>query len=117
MRRALAYGLLASLFFAFTFIFNRSMNLDGGYWLWSAALRFILMLPIMGVIATILFFEATNMVKNTPKHLAIIEATQSGEVIFTLIGTDWRYSFSWRCNACRKRVSGHFDYSGRNGTE
>nr|WP_296040656.1 multidrug resistance efflux transporter family protein [uncultured Blautia sp.] len=50
MRRALAYGLLASLFFAFTFIFNRSMNLDGGYWLWSAALRFIFMLPIMGVI-------------------------------------------------------------------
>lgn len=86
MRRALAYGLLASLFFAFTFIFNRSMNLDGGYWLWSAALRFIFMLPIMGVIATILFFEATNMVKNNPKHLAIIEATQSGEVIFTLIG-------------------------------
>ena len=37
MRRALADGLLASLFFAFTFIFNRSMNLDGGYWLWSAA--------------------------------------------------------------------------------
>ena len=36
--------------------------------------------------ATILFFEATNMVKNNPKHLAIIEATQSGEVIFTLIG-------------------------------
>ena len=44
MRRALAYGLLASLFFAFTFIFNRSMNLEGGYWLWSAALRFIFML-------------------------------------------------------------------------
>ena len=39
-----------------------------------------------GVIATILFFEATNMVKNNPKHLAIIEATQSGEVIFTLLG-------------------------------
>lgn len=29
MRRALIYGLLASLFFAFTFLFNRSMNFSG----------------------------------------------------------------------------------------
>lgn len=50
MKRALIYGVLASLFFAFTFIFNRSMNLDGGYWLWSAALRYIFMLPILGLI-------------------------------------------------------------------
>ena len=39
-----------------------------------------------GVIATILFFEATNLVKSNPKQLAVIEATQSGEVIFTLLG-------------------------------
>lgn len=39
-----------------------------------------------GVIATILFFEATSLVKNNPKQLAVIEATQSGEVIFTLLG-------------------------------
>ena len=39
-----------------------------------------------GVIATLLFFEATNLVKNNAKHLALIEATQCGEVIFTLIG-------------------------------
>lgn len=39
-----------------------------------------------GVIATCLFFRATDMVKNNPKQLAIIEATQSGEVIFTLLG-------------------------------
>ena len=38
-----------------------------------------------GVIATILFFKATDLVKNNPKQLAVIEATQSGEVIFTLI--------------------------------
>lgn len=47
MKKALCYGLLASLFFAFTFIFNRSMNLGGGYWLWSAALRYLFMLPIL----------------------------------------------------------------------
>ncbi len=50
MKRALFFGLSASLFFAFTFIFNRSMNLGGGYWLWGAALRYIFMLPILWLI-------------------------------------------------------------------
>ena len=39
-----------------------------------------------GVIATLLFFEATNLVKDNARHLALIEATQCGEVIFTLLG-------------------------------
>lgn len=47
MKKALIYGLLASMFFALTFILNRSMNLSGGYWLWGAALRYLFMLPIL----------------------------------------------------------------------
>ncbi len=39
-----------------------------------------------GIIATLLFFKATDLVKSDPKKLAVIESTQSGEVIFTLIG-------------------------------
>lgn len=39
-----------------------------------------------GIIATILFFKATDMVKGDSHKLAVIESTQSGEVIFTLIG-------------------------------
>ncbi|WP_027633685.1 multidrug resistance efflux transporter family protein [Clostridium hydrogeniformans] len=39
-----------------------------------------------GVIATLLFFKATDMVKSDPNKLAIIEATQCGEVIFTVLG-------------------------------
>jgi hypothetical protein len=39
-----------------------------------------------GVIATLLFFEATNLTKHNAKQLAVIEATQSGEVLFTLLG-------------------------------
>lgn len=39
-----------------------------------------------GVIATLLFFEATNLVKHNPKQLAVVEATQAGEVLFTLLG-------------------------------
>ena len=39
-----------------------------------------------GVIATLLFFKATDMIKNNPNQLAIIEATQCGEVVFSLLG-------------------------------
>lgn len=44
---AIVYGLAASFFFAFTFILNRAMELEGGSWMWSAALRFILMAPML----------------------------------------------------------------------
>ncbi len=39
-----------------------------------------------GVIATVLFFMATDMVRNNMNKLAAVEATQSMEVIFALIG-------------------------------
>ncbi|GMA57266.1 hypothetical protein GCM10025858_17690 [Alicyclobacillus sacchari] len=39
-----------------------------------------------GVIATALFFAATDMARNSPKWLAVVEATQAGEVLFTLFG-------------------------------
>lgn len=39
-----------------------------------------------GVVATILFFKATDLVKHNPVQLALIEATQCGEVLFTLLG-------------------------------
>ncbi|PKG46417.1 MULTISPECIES: multidrug resistance efflux transporter family protein [unclassified Planococcus (in: firmicutes)] len=39
-----------------------------------------------GVIATVLFFMATDMVRNNMSKLAAVEATQSMEVIFALIG-------------------------------
>lgn len=49
MKKALIYGILASFFFAFTFILNRSMNLAGGYWLWAACLRYLFTLPILAL--------------------------------------------------------------------
>ncbi len=45
--RAVVYGLLASFFFACTFILNRAMDLEGGHWAWSASLRFFFMLPML----------------------------------------------------------------------
>lgn len=39
-----------------------------------------------GVIATLLFFKATDLVRDNQKKLAVIESTQAGEVLFTIIG-------------------------------
>lgn len=39
-----------------------------------------------GVIATILFFQATDLVRGNMQKLAAVEATQSMEVLFALIG-------------------------------
>ena len=43
-----------------------------------------------GVIATVLFFQATGMVRNDPSGLAAAEAMQAAEILFaTLIGALW----------------------------
>lgn len=39
-----------------------------------------------GLIATLIFFESTRLVKNHPQRLALVESTQCGEVIFSLLG-------------------------------
>src|SRR5690625_30951 len=48
--RPILIGTLGALFFSAAFIFNRSMELEGGSWAWSASLRFFFMLPMLLVI-------------------------------------------------------------------
>lgn len=48
--RAIGLGLASALFFAFTFILNRSMELSGGSWMWSSSLRYFFMVPFLIVI-------------------------------------------------------------------
>ncbi|MCQ4863704.1 multidrug resistance efflux transporter family protein [Pseudoflavonifractor phocaeensis] len=48
-QKAVALGLLASVFFSFTYVLNNLMALEGGSWLWTASLRFFLSLPILFV--------------------------------------------------------------------
>ena len=50
MKKSLILGIAGSFFFAFTFILNRSMNLGGGDWMWSAALRYLFTLPMTAVL-------------------------------------------------------------------
>lgn len=48
--KAIGLGILASLFFAVTFILNHAMELSGGSWMWSASLRYFFMVPFLFVI-------------------------------------------------------------------
>lgn len=48
--KAIALGILASFFFAVTFVLNRAMDLSGGSWVWSAVLRYVFMVPPLLVI-------------------------------------------------------------------
>jgi len=58
------------MFFAVTFILNRSMELSGGSWMWSASLRFIFMLPflILIVLARRNSKQVLKELKNHPKE-------------------------------------------------
>jgi drug/metabolite transporter (DMT)-like permease len=40
-------GIAAAFFFAFTFVLNRTMDLSGGSWIWSASLRYLFMVPLL----------------------------------------------------------------------
>ncbi|GIN95232.1 membrane protein [Siminovitchia terrae] len=46
-------GVVAAFFFAFTFIFNRAMDLSGGSWIWSASLRYMFMVPFLLLIVVV----------------------------------------------------------------
>lgn len=41
-------GLAAGLFFSTTFVLNRAMSLEGGHWYWSASLRYLYMVVLLG---------------------------------------------------------------------
>lgn len=45
--KAIWIGILSTVFFAVTFVLNRSMELSGGSWLWSASLRYFFMVPFL----------------------------------------------------------------------
>ena len=48
-------------------------------------LHSLLVAIFSGIVATVLFFRATDIVKSDIHKLAIVESTQSAEVIFTLL--------------------------------
>jgi drug/metabolite transporter (DMT)-like permease len=82
---AFGLGLAASFFFAFTFLLNRRMNLDGGSWMWSASLRFIFMLPML-----IALSAARGELAGTLSAIAI---RPLGWLLWSTVGFGIFYSF------------------------
>jgi drug/metabolite transporter (DMT)-like permease len=44
---AVGLSLLSALFFTATYVFNRAAALEGGPWLWTAVLRYLIVLPLL----------------------------------------------------------------------
>ena len=44
---AVGIGLLSALFFTMTYVLNRASATDGGHWAWTAALRYLITLPLL----------------------------------------------------------------------
>ena len=84
--RPIIYGLAASFFFSATFIFNRSMDLEGGSWVWSATLRFFFMLPML------LFLVARR--KNLRAGLIHLRANLQAYLVWSTIGFGFFYALS-----------------------
>ena len=80
MKKAISLGILASFFFAFTFILNRAMDLSGGYWLWSAPLRYLITLPLLAAVTLIRGRDRLRAV------LDAIRADTSGWILWSTVG-------------------------------
>ncbi|WP_337983123.1 DMT family transporter [Lysinibacillus sp. C5.1] len=101
--KEIALGILASLFFAVTFILNHAMEMQGGSWLWSASLRYFFMLPFL---LAIVFYRKglsplTNEMKNKPRAWLLWSFV--GFVLFyapltfaAAFGPGWLVSGTWQ---------------------
>ncbi|WP_102345058.1 DMT family transporter [Bacillus sp. Marseille-P3661] len=52
----------------------------------SQVIQTLILAITAGVIATVLFFYATDLARNNNKHMAAVDATLSGSVIFSVLG-------------------------------
>lgn len=59
MFKLIMLGTLSSAFFSSTFVLNELMSLEGGHWVWSAALRYLFMFVLLA--ALILFRGGTKL--------------------------------------------------------
>ncbi|MEK5330213.1 DMT family transporter [Lysinibacillus sp. FSL W8-0992] len=101
--KEIALGILASLFFAVTFILNHAMEMQGGSWLWSASLRYFFMLPFLLAIVFYRkgFSQLTNEMKSRP--VAWLLWSFVGFVLFyapitfaAAFGPGWLVSGTWQ---------------------
>lgn len=84
MKKALFYGVLSSMFFAFTFVLNRTMNLGGGSWYWSAILRYVFKIPLLCILLL-----KNNQIKET---FQVIKSDRKAWYLWSIVGFGVFYS-------------------------
>ncbi|AMA51913.1 DMT family transporter [Bacillus inaquosorum] len=101
--KAIIIGILASLFFAVTFILNRAMELSGGSWLWSSSLRFIFMVPFLCLIVIMRGAFAPLLQEMRKKPFFWIKWSFVGFVLFyapitfaAAYGPGWLVAGTWQ---------------------
>lgn len=95
-RLALFISLLSALFFATTFVLNRQISLSGGSWMWSAALRYIWMLPFL-ILIVVLKGQLKPLIaeiKQQPKQWFLWSFIGFG-VFYSLLTFSATYAPSW----------------------
>lgn len=101
--KAIFLGILASLFFAVTFVLNRQMNISGGNWIWSAALRYIFMLPMLLIIvvAKNQFYNVTKDIIKRPVKWVLWSTVGFGLfyaplTFASIYGSSWLVAGTWQ---------------------
>jgi len=85
MKKAIAFGIAASCMFATTFVLNRSMNVSGGHYLWSASLRYLFAFP--------LFFAVLHRKKETAAVYEDIKSNPRAWMLWSTVGFGVFYVF------------------------
>jgi drug/metabolite transporter (DMT)-like permease len=101
--KEIGLGVLASLFFAVTFILNRSMELSGGSWMWSASLRYFFMVPFLMLIVVLRGGMATLLAEMKSRPLPWFGWSFVAFVLFyapityaAAYGPGWLISGTWQ---------------------
>ncbi|HHQ8914129.1 TPA: DMT family transporter [Bacillus cereus] len=101
--KAIAVGILASFFFAFTFVLNRAMDLEGGSWIWSASLRYYFMVPMLLLIVMYRgnLKQLFQYMKNNPKEWLVWSIVGFGLFYAPLsfagaFGPGWLVASTWQ---------------------
>jgi len=103
MKKGLLLGLLASFFFAFTFLLNRSMHLSGGSWVWSASLRYLFTFPMFALLVwrTSGFSRVHNAIRQAPLRWLLWSTVGFGLFYAPISfagdhGESWLIAASWQ---------------------
>jgi drug/metabolite transporter (DMT)-like permease len=81
---ALLLGIAAAAFFSVSFVLNRQMAQADGHWTWSAALRFLMMIPVLALVIAVRGQGA--------RFLTMWKASPQGWIVWGMLGCGLFYA-------------------------